>query len=113
MKPGPKSGYKQTAEHIQKRKRFGAKHHAWKGEAVSEKGGRTRAQRLYPAIGSCQQCGNQRAERHHRDDNTANNRKSNIAILCRRCHMQSDGRLAKFKLLAVRNLPKARAARWR
>jgi hypothetical protein len=31
MPPGPKRGYKQTKEHVDKRKRFGPEHHAWKG----------------------------------------------------------------------------------
>jgi hypothetical protein len=34
QKPGPPKGYKQTAEHIEKRKRFGADHHAWKGAGI-------------------------------------------------------------------------------
>ena len=57
-----KRGYKQTPEHVEKRKRFGPDHHA-------------------------------RAERHHIDGNTANNKPGNIAFLCRRCHMREDGRL--------------------
>jgi|ERR1039458_10253671 5-methylcytosine-specific restriction endonuclease McrA len=96
MKPGPKKGYKQSAEHIEKRKQFGADHPNWEGDDVTAKGGRTRAQRLYPNIGPCSVCGSKRAERHHRDDNPANNVPSNIAILCRKCHMREDGRLAKI-----------------
>jgi hypothetical protein len=93
MKPGPKPGFKQTAEHIEKRKRFGAEHPNWKGDAVSVKGGRTRALRSYRDIGPCSTCGALRAERHHRDGNTANNDAENIAVLCRKCHMAEDGRL--------------------
>ena len=91
----PRSGFVQTAEHVEKRKRVGAAHYAWQGDTVSEKVGRKRALRLYPQIGPCAGCGNERAERHHKDGNTANNAPSNIEALCRRCHMAQDGRLAK------------------
>src|SRR6185369_12100838 len=109
-KPGPKPGYKQSAEHVQKRKRFGPEHRNWKGDSVTTKGGRTRAIRKFPSIPKCA-CG-KLAERHHKDGNTANNDKSNIAFVCRRCHMQEDGRLARFRKLARENQPKAVAARW-
>ena len=88
-----KRGYKQTPEHVEKRKRFGPDHHAWAGGDVSEKGGRKRALRMYPDAGACTECGAARAERHHIDGNTANNKPGNIAFLCRRCHMREDGRL--------------------
>lgn len=90
-------GYKQKPEHVEKRKRTGAEHHSWLGDGVSERGGRTRALRTYPDIGSCSKCGAPKAERHHKDQNTANNDPSNIEILCRRCHMQIDGRMEKAK----------------
>jgi len=104
MKPGPRKGYKQSPEHIEKRKRFGAEHPNWKGENVTKKGGRTRAQRLYPNIGPCSECGNPRSERHHKDDNPANNVPSNIAILCRSCHMRKDGRLAQISNRSTRRI---------
>ena len=115
MKPGPKKGYKQTEEHIQKRKRFGTEHHFWKGDKACQRTGRSRAERLYPKIGPCEECGNPNSERHHRDDNTLNNDPSNIAILCRKCHMRSDGRLALVRELGIRNLPLAilKAAEYR
>src|SRR3990167_1452470 len=102
-----KKGYKQTPEHTAKLRRVGSAHHSWIGDAVSERGGRSRALRLYPRVGVCTSCGAARAERHHIDGNTANNEPSNIAIICRRCHMQHDGRLAEFSELARSNLPKA------
>jgi hypothetical protein len=74
--------------------RSGADHPDWLGDAVSERGGRTRAERLFPSIGPCVHCGVARAERHHIDGNTANNDATNIEALCRRCHMLKDGRLA-------------------
>src|SRR3990167_11535039 len=111
--PGPKPGYQQSPEHVTKRTRSGPEHHAWQGEAVSERGGRARALRRYRDIGPCSYCGSTRAERHHRDGNTANNDASNIDITCRRCHMEHDGRLEAFKSLARANQPRAVAARWR
>ncbi len=112
MKPGPKKGYKQTPEHIAKKIRRGEHHHAWVGDNATERTGRSRAERLFPVIGPCVKCGNRKSERHHKNGNTLDNRKSNIAVLCRRCHMRSDGRLAQFKKLALKNQPKAVAARW-
>ena len=100
---GVYKGYKQSKKHIEKRKRFGQQHHAWKGNNVSEKGGRTRALRLYKEIGACSICGNKKAERHHIDDDTANNNPENIEITCRKCHMALDGRLARFIKMAKRN----------
>ena len=70
---------------------------------------------MYPTIGPCSHCGNDKAERHHRDGNTANNEPSNIDITCRRCHMSTDGRLTTFRILGQINLPNAvaKAARAR
>lgn len=81
-----RSGFTQTPEHVEKRKRTGADHYAWAGDAVPAKLGRKRALRLYPQIGPCG-CGNPKAERHHKDENPANNAPDNIAFLCRKCHM--------------------------
>ena len=92
-----RSGFTQTLEHVEKRKRTGAEHYAWQADAVSEKGGRKRALRLYPEIGPCIKCGATKAERHHKDGNTANNAPENIEGLCRRCHMEADGRMEKAK----------------
>ena len=111
MRPGPKKGYRQSAEHIEKRKRFGSDHHGWKGDAASEKAGRARALRKFSG-GTCVACGSARGERHHVDGDTLNNDASNVVLLCRRCHMSADGRLESFVDLARRNQPKAAAARW-
>lgn len=60
---------------------------------------------MYPVIGACERCGADKTERHHKDGNTLNNVSSNIAVLCRRCHMDADGRLSeateKMKTLRV------------
>lgn len=111
-RPGPKLGFRQSPEHVAKRTKWGPDHHAWAGGDISEKGGRSRAERRYRDIGLCWGCGSNRAERHHIDENTANNAPSNIAVLCRRCHMERDGRLDEFIELAKRNQPRAVAARW-
>ena len=111
MKPGPKKGYKQSPEHIEKRKRLGAAHPNWLGDAITEKSGRSRAIRAFPIIGGCTKCGKARAERHHKNGNTADNRPENIEIVCRRCHMREDGRLEKVMAMARLNHPKAIAAR--
>lgn len=84
----------------------------WKGDAVSVKGGRTRALRAYRDIGPCSKCGAEKSERHHVDGDTSNNDPTNIAILCRRCHMDADGRLAAVakQMLAIQ--PLGVVARW-
>ena len=94
---GPKPGFKQPPEQIEKRKRWGPDHHAWKGDSVDDQTGRKRARHRFDAL-VCTECGSdRRVERHHKDGNTKNNVPDNIAILCRRCHMVADGRLEKFK----------------
>lgn len=93
-----RAGIKHSAESREKRKRFGPDHHAWKGDDIAVKSGRTRALRMYPdAPPVCERCGEaKRLERHHVDGNTANNSKSNIRFLCRLCHMTEDARLANL-----------------
>ena len=97
----PKHGFKQSAEHIAKRIKRGEDHPHWKGGDITVKGGRTRALRMYPVIGPCELCGSPDSERHHLDGNTANNDHSNIAALCRKCHMTKDGRLSAFQKIAT------------
>lgn len=54
--------------------------------------GRAQARRLYQ-LGACEDCGRPGVDRHHKDGDTDNNLPENIAILCRRCHQEEDGRL--------------------
>jgi hypothetical protein len=91
-------GTKQSAIHIAKRVQRGDQHGHWKGDGIAERSGRTRALRLYPKTpGCCDRCGQRkRLDRHHEDENTANNSPENIAFLCRRCHMTVDGRITKM-----------------
>jgi hypothetical protein len=65
----------------------------WKGDAVSVDAARDRLKRRMPIQGPCVECGAKAHDRHHKDGNTRNNDPSNIAQLCRRCHMRADGRL--------------------
>ena len=54
--------------------------------------GNHRAQIMYP-LEPCEVCGSEKSERHHKDDDTLNNDRSNIQFLCRKHHMEVDGRL--------------------
>ena len=60
------------------------------------------ARRAYSLEGVlCERCGEEPAkDRHHIDGNTAHNARANLTFLCRRCHMEVDGR--KAALVAVR-----------
>lgn len=67
----------------------------WKGDGVSEDSGRNRAQRWFQ-LKPCEICGSEKSERHHRDGNTSNNTLENIQFLCRKHHMEVDGRMVVF-----------------
>ena len=71
-------------------------HPSWKGDEARTNTKRSRARIRY-ALGPCEKCGEPGTDRHHKDSNTGNNDRSNIAILCRRCHMSIDGRLDALK----------------
>ena len=80
---------------------------AWKGDAAATQTGRNRAISWFPIEGKdCLDCGAKATERHHVDENTLNNDPSNIAFLCRRCHMKRDGRLAQLAKQARRQAVK-------
>lgn len=59
--------------------------------------GRLRARIAFPEMPSlCTRCKLAApTDRHHKDGNPLNNSPSNIAFLCRRCHMREDGRLER------------------
>jgi len=78
----------------------GKDHYNWMGDKVSEAGGRDRARKMYK-LTKCR-CGSMAMDRHHKNENTADNRKENISLLCRRCHMEEDGRLVKFVALKLK-----------
>lgn len=58
---------------------------------------RGRARKLYDLPERCQRCKKRKAiDRHHKDGMPRNNSPGNIAFLCRRCHMEIDGRLSRM-----------------
>lgn len=58
---------------------------------------RRECRRLYPEIGDCERCMDAPAtDRHHINGDTGNNHRSNVAFLCRKCHMEQDGRLERL-----------------
>jgi hypothetical protein len=89
---------KEISKTLRERKvNHGKKNGLWKGNLASKSAGRGRARRKFQKANLCQKCGStRRVERHHKDGNPLNNRKRNIAILCRRCHMIADGRMKKM-----------------
>lgn len=75
----------------------GTEHPLWKGDAARKETKHKRARGLYPHIGICEECNQNRAtERHHIDKDEGNNRRDNVMFLCHRCHMKIDGRLSAF-----------------
>jgi hypothetical protein len=89
----------------------GPNNYRWSGASVSAQGGRKRARRMYRAD-ECTRCGVTPAERHHMDGNTANNEPANVEIVCRRCHMQGDGRLDAVREQMRSIQPLGVKARW-
>lgn len=75
-------------------------HGFWKGEKAKDKTKRKRTQRRY-TLGPCERCGKEGRDRHHVDADLNNNRPDNILILCRRCHMEVDGRMKDGKNVAL------------
>ena len=54
---------------------------------LSSNAGRKHAQRKFKELKPCARCGGTKSlHRHHLDNDTTNNRKTNLAILCARCH---------------------------
>ena len=73
--------------------------------AAKRSRGQAQAQRAY-LLTDCERCGKPGVERHHIDGDTSNNVRSNILIVCRRCHMAVDGRLEKLREIGRRHRPK-------
>ena len=63
----------------------------WKGNDAVTHTGNSRARRWYGKR-SCNKCGAENSEIHHKDGNTLNNSPENIQHLCRKHHMIADGR---------------------
>lgn len=71
----------------------------WKGDQARHDTGHGRAQRKISLKGViCERCDEAPAsDRHHIDANRLNNDPTNIMRLCRRCHMEEDGRLEALR----------------
>ena len=78
----------------------------WKPGPVSSNASHSRARRRYPVPSECERCGRSvPIERHHKDGDPVNNERQNIAMLCRRCHMEVDGRMEKLRTFKREPLP--------
>ena len=64
----------------------GEKNPSWKGNKVKRRSGNARALKLYPKLDKCNNCDLNADVRHHIDNDTSNNIKSNILELCHKCH---------------------------
>ena len=73
----------------------GEKNHNWKGDKAGKNMGHIRAIKKFPKQ-PCEVCSNDHSERHHIDGNTLNNSPENIKFLCRKHHMELDGRLKQI-----------------
>ena len=104
----PKAHFSEEELVRRSRDKIGEKNPMWKGDLARPESKRARAQRAY-SLGPCQECGKPAIDRHHRDGDIGNNDLSNIAILCRRCHMIEDGRLERLKHRMRTNHPMASA----
>jgi hypothetical protein len=63
---------------------------------------RTLARYWFPLAEKCERCETDGAvDRHHKDGDPFNNVPENIASLCRRCHMEVDGRLHRKRVKAT------------
>lgn len=67
-------------------------------ENVRPESGRARARKLYPTLGMCEFCGLVPAkDRHHKDENTSNNERSNIDFVCRSCHLRLEYQIGRTR----------------
>jgi hypothetical protein len=70
----------------------------YSSEEIRQQIGRRICQKLYPILGVCEHplCLDMATDRHHIDENTFNNERSNIAFLCRRHHALAHRPIANF-----------------
>lgn len=70
------------------------RHGRWVGDRPSSGAGHARARRWFKLPDLCERCkAKPPSDRHHKDGKPWNNEPSNIAFLCRACHMIEDGRI--------------------
>ncbi|SRR5258706_4577355 len=70
--------------------------------------GRDIARELFPVLEKCENagCNADAVDRHHIDGNTYHNERENLMFLCRKCHMEIDGRLAVLASYSTNRKPK-------
>jgi len=73
--------------------------------------GHKAALRLFPEIGPCVKCGDEKSERHHIDDDPHNNTAKNIMPLCRRCHTIEHGKTLSPEAIKKGNAAAAKMRR--
>lgn len=66
-------------------------------EDVTQRRGQQLAHELYPDMDNCEMCDKPAYDIHHKDKNRLNNNRSNVMFLCRKHHMEIDGRLEILK----------------
>lgn len=79
-----------------RRRPSGSERPDWKGDQARAETKRERAQKAYSLDGRiCEFAGCPQAatDRHHVNEDTGDNRRENLQFLCRRHHMEIDGRL--------------------
>lgn len=79
--------------------------HLWKGDKAQFWAGYGRARRLYPILGKCEVCKKAKAQDcHHIDKNQLNNDRSNIVLVCKKCHVKIERRWEKIWETRRRNM---------
>jgi hypothetical protein len=100
--PKARLGKKNTQESNEKNREshIGEKNAMWKGDNIKwTDSARMRARNWFREKQPCKLCG-ERGEIHHKDGNPLNNSGTNIDWLCRKHHMEVDGR----NILVLKNL---------
>jgi hypothetical protein len=81
-------------------------HPLWRGVNASQNNKRKRARTRWE-LTLCEKCGSPATDRHHKTGNLDDCSKNEIQILCRKCHMEIDGRL-NLLIKKAKNRPSPR-----